>query len=451
LRPRAARLTIVFLLLLLGLAQGLGTTSALAEDVAALITAAQGTYPASQLPLMCVSIHQATATPAQNLALLQKLGAGCARSDIVWDSIERVGSAGSYQWGEFDDFWSTLCRAGIKPIMIVTYNNPIYAAGVFRPVAGGVNIAAFKNFAVATANHYISICPNMIEELFNEPNAINWTTVPWSGASYALMLAPVSAAIKAAQPRVTVYSGGLGFDPGPESMAWIKQMVGAGQRFSSVDAYAFHPYDYDENTPDKTLPPEQLLIDAGLFAKAAASTGQGKPVVLTEYGFPLQALGGDLMKQGIYTARGMLAAIIGQYPLYTYYDLIDDGTDYANRENTFGLFRNGSAMVPYEIKPAGKAFAAIMDAMAKAKTYSIAYDAAIMATTISFEKAAGTSLVVWTYDSAATKSYTRPIGSFRQVSCKDVLGKTYPCSYSSASLSIELTEAKGPVVVTALK
>jgi hypothetical protein len=419
--------------------------------IAALITAAQGTYPASELTLMCVAIHRSTAAALKNTVLLQKAGARCARADNVWSSIERVGAAGSYDWSDSDDLWLPLCKAGIKPIMLATYNNPIYAARVFAPIAGGVNVTAFKNFTVAVANHYISACPDMVEELFNEPSAINWTTVPWSGASYAAMLAPVSAAIKAAQPGVTVYSGGIGFEPGPEATVWIKQMVGAGLKFPEVDAYAFHPYDYDQYKPSATLPPEQLLIDARLFTDASASTGQSKPVVITEYGFPLQALGGDLTKQGVYVARGMLAAIIGHYGLSTYYDLIDDGTDEADRENTFGLFRNGSYKIPYEMKPAGMAFAAITSAMARAKAYTIAFDPAISAPTLSFEKAEGKAFVIWTYDTTGPKSYSRPIGPFKRVDCKDLFGKSYPCHYADGRLSMSLSESRGPVIVTAQK
>ncbi len=427
-----------------------GAAAAAPDEIAALITAAQGTYAAAQLPAMCVSIHQATAAPEQNLALLQRVGATCARSDNNWDSIERPGAAGRYQWEGFDDLWSVLCRAKIKPIMIATYNNPIYAAGVFRPIAGGINIAAFKTFAVAMADHYAAICPHMAIELFNEPNAINWTTVPWTGAAYASMLAPVSAAVKAAQPGVTVYSAGLGFDPGPNAMVWINQMV-ATARFPSVDAYAFHPYNYDENAPSRTLPPEQLLVDAAQFAQATASSGQRKPVALTEYGFPLNALGGDLTKQGVYAARGMLAAILGRYPVHTYYDLIDDGTDYANVQNTFGLFRNGDFTPSYEIKPTGLAFTAIATAMAKATSFTIVFDAAISAPTIGFEKPMGRTYVIWTYDGHGPKSYERVIGAFRQVSCKDVFGNSYPCRYAGGTLSMSLSEPRGPVIVAALK
>ncbi len=79
-----------------GLAQMPGRSSALAagsSEIGALIAEAQGTYPASQLTLMCVAVHHATATAAQNLALMQKLGTGCARVENNWglDRTPRLG------------------------------------------------------------------------------------------------------------------------------------------------------------------------------------------------------------------------------------------------------------------------------------------------------------------------------------------------------------------------
>ncbi len=451
-QTRLRRLHVCFCLgfLCLGLVPTIGLNAAPANEIATLIAAAQGTYPASKLPVMCVALHQSMASPSQNLSFLQKIGASCARADTSWAFVERAGSAGAYDWQVNDELWLPLCHAGIRPIMIAAYNNPLYAAGVFRPIMGGVNITAYKNFVVAIANHYSAICPHMAVELFNEPSASNWTTTPWSGASYALMLAPVSAAIKAAQPRVTVYSGGIGMDP-HDPATWITQMASAGQRFTAVDAYALHPYFYETAPPLGTPVPEQLLVDASNFARYAGSAGQAKPIALTEYGFPLKLVQGDLNKQGIYMARGLLAAIIGRYPVQTIYDLVDDGTDDSNPENTYGLFRNGAAKIPYDMKPAAIAFQAITNAMAKAKTFTVSFDAAISAPTISFDKANNQIFVTWTYDASGPKSYERPIGSFRRLNCQDVLGKTYPCSYANGTLSMTLSEASGPIVVTALK
>jgi hypothetical protein len=447
--PRRGFLYLCALILLSALLPAGDIKADAANTVATLISAAKGTYPASKLPLMCVAVNPARASPRQNLALVQKLGARCVRSDNGWDTIERPGAAGSYDWSIVDDFWTTFCRAKIKPIMIITYNNPLYAAGRFRAIEGDVNIAAYKNFAVATANHFIGICPNMAEELFNEPSASNWTTIQWTGSSYARMLAPVSAAIKAAQPRVTVYSGGVGVDPrGPDN--WITQMVSAGIQFPAVDAYAQHPYFYKTPSPGTPVP-EQLLVDADQFAHDAGATGQAKPIVFTEYGFSSTLVGHDLMKQGVYVARGMLAAIVGRYPVQTLYDLVDDGTDDTDEQNTFGLFRNGLYKVPYESKPAALGFRAIIDAMANAKTFTVGFDPALSAPTVSFEKAGSTTFVIWTYDASGPKSYEQPIGTFSRITCKDVFGKIYPCRYAIGTLSMQLSEPSGPVIVTAWK
>jgi hypothetical protein len=107
--------------------------------------------------------------------------------------------------------------------------------------------------------------------------------------------------------------------------------------------------------------------------------------------------------------------------------------------------------VPYEIKPAGRAFSAITSAMAKAKTFTVSFDAALSAPSIAFEKPEGTVFVIWTYDRNGLKSYEHLVGAFKQVSCKDVLGKSYPCRYADGTLSLSLSEPSGPVVVTALR
>ncbi len=82
--------------------------------------------------------------------------------------------------------------------------------------------------------------------------------------------------------------------------------------------------------------------------------------------------------------------------------------------------------------------------MAKATSYTIAFDAPISAPTITFDKPTGKVLVIWTYDRDGTKAYARPIGAFKHVSCKDVLGKTYPCLYADGRLSMVLAESTGP-------
>ena len=194
---------------------------------------ANGTYLAAALPKFCINAHTLTASTAQNLSLIQQIGATCARVDVNnWNAIEQ--SLGVYTWTTADAFWNTVCAAGIKPIFTATYNNALYASGIFEGIIGSTNVTGYQNFAVALANHYATACPGAYVELFNEPNLVEWTTSPWVGSSYAAMLAPVSAAVKAAQAGYTVWSGGV--SPGGVGtqlvIPWIISAVSAGSTFS---------------------------------------------------------------------------------------------------------------------------------------------------------------------------------------------------------------------------
>jgi hypothetical protein len=335
--------------------------------------------------------------------------------------------------------------------MVVTYNNTLYASGVYRPIATEANAKAFANFAVAMVNHYAARCTGGLAiEVFNEPNLPAWTTSQWTGSQYAQVLEKVSSAIKAVQPKVKVYSGGVSPGPGTQPPdVFVAEMTHAAS-LADVDAYAVHPYNYYLSRGfflSQTLPPEQILVD---LAKFRSSLGPNqRPVVNTEYGFPYQAVGNDLAVQARYLARAMLATIIGGYPLYTHYDLIDDGTDYAIDQNTFGLFLSGKAKSPYAIKPVGIAFRSITQAMSGAWSYSVTYDYAQRLAAIAFTKPHGKIFAIETWDESGPKSYSNDIGPFLSVSCKDVLENPFKCSYSRGMLSMALTSAGGPVIVDA--
>lgn len=407
----------------------------------------QGTFPPSRLPRICVSIHPSTASGTKNLALLQEVGATCARSDgATWEGIET--SKGIYNWASQDSFWLPICRAGLSVIMVPTYNNTLYAPSIFRPIAAGANTQAFVNFAVAMADHYASRCPGGLTiEVFNEPNLPIWTSSQWTGSQYAPVLAAVSSAVKAAQPRVKVYSGGVSPGPGTQPPNVFAAEMTRAARFPHVDAYGVHPYNYSNSSPLRTPPPEQILIDLAAFRDSLGR--DRKPIANTEYGFPYHAVGNDLALQARYVARAMLATITGGYPLYTQYDLIDDGTDYSNGENTFGLVYSGKAKPPYGMKPAGVAFEAVTRAMAGTKSYRVAYDVGQHVITIAFTKSAGKAFAIETWDADGPKSFLSSIGRFSTVTCQDVLGNPYACSYSDGKLSMMLTAASGPVIVTA--
>lgn len=463
------------------------------NPTAAIAWNAQGTYAASTLPKMCVNGHIATASAAQTLSLLTTLGSTCTRVDFNWDSIEQ--SAGVYGWNTntfggatFAAFFGALCGASIQQIFVATYNNGLYASGVFQPIGAGANTTAWANFAGATgsgtgaglAKEAVSLsCPSPMIEGFNEANLPNWTTTQWSGAQYAPALSALAAASKASQSSVKVISSGI--SPGSvtgQVLPWTAQMVSAGAPFTNVDYWGYHPYSYSTTTPSLTATPDQLLLDLKAYWLYAGSGGAAKPIAITEYGFPWDALGssltqGILNQQGIYIGWGMLNSIVANVtlgspgvPYFTIYDMVDDGTSYVptgpcptcSDQNSFGLFFNGSASsgspisgaTAYGIKPAGAAFKSVTAAMAGSISYSISYDIANSAPTLAFKNAIGTNFAIWTTDASSSKSWSKAIGPFSSVTCKDLIGNSVSCPYSGGNLSATLSTATGPIIATAL-
>jgi hypothetical protein len=439
------------------------------DPVARIVSNAKGNHPASELPKMCVNAHVATATAAKTVALLKTLGISCARIDWNWNVLERD-LPGKYDWNgntlsdpsgpvSFSSFFSTICGAGIQPIFIATYNNPLYSTGVFTTISDATNIDGYKNFGAALAKQAAALnCLNPIIEAFNEPNLTIWTSgMQWSGSDYATVLRAFSAAVKATQANVMVYSGGVSPGGGTMPIPWIKQMVSTDETFPNVDSYAVHPYNFTE--PPHPLPtplPDQILLDLKAFQY---SSGRSKPISITEYGFPYNSVDSNLDKQGIYLGWAMLDAIVAGVTHFASYDLVDDGVDYkATGENTFGLFFNGAASagrplddaVSYGLKPSGTAFKSVTAAMASSRSYKVGYDNAAQAVRIAFQKAEGTTFAIWTTDAATPKSYVASLGRFSSVTCKDLLGRQVSCSFRGDKLSVTLTTSAGPIIVTAL-
>lgn len=434
---------------------------------------ARGTYPVSTLPKLCVNGHIATATAVKTIELMRTIKSTCNRTDWNWDHIEQ--SAGVYDFSSgtpsFNYFFGTLCAQGYQQIFLATYNNTLYSSGVFTAIAAGANTTAFSNFGAALANRVKAIpCTNPIIEAFNEPNLVIWTTAPWPPANYSTMLTAFSAAVKSAQPSVSVLSGGVSPGGLVTPFIWAPAQAIAGGTFSNVNGYGLHPYNYNQVTPTLTPNPDQLLLDLQTFWKLTGSTAQPRPIAVTEWGYPYDAFAGSvtqaaLNKQGVYIGWGMLNAIVANkttgspgVPYFAVYDLVDDGTSYTSDQNSFGLFFNGAASngnpiagaSAYGIKPSGTAFQSITTAMDGATSYTIDYDLSVSATTISFPKPSGASFAVWTSDTTGNKSYSKRIGTFAQVTCKDLIGNSVTCNYSGGTLSATISTTIGPIIATAL-
>lgn len=433
-----------------------------------------GIYAPSLLPKWCVNAHTSTATAAQNVSLIQSVGASCARVDATdWDQVEQ--SIGVYTWTNSDTLWNAICGAGINAIFIATYNNTLYgASSVFTLISGSTQITGYSNYIVAGVNRLVTTngCTNLVLEPFNEANLTIWTGTQWTGQAYIGVAATVAAAAKAAQPGITVITSGASPGPGTVPPAWIGGAVGSSPTLTNFSGYGLHPYSYNEGTPALTgVPTTQLAVDTISFSLSAGSgIGQNtaKPIYITEYGFPLQAFGSApttcaspsvCQTQGIYMAYAMLTSVALFTPYFTEYDLVDDGTSYsASDQNTFGMFYSGSASsgnpvtgaTAFGIKPQGTAFKSVTGCTAGTTTFTLSYNTSNNVETETFNKSSGACLAIFTWDASSTKSYSANIGTFSSVTCADTLGNSVSCTYTSGNLSMSVSAAVGPVIVTAV-
>ena len=263
---------------------------------------------------------------------LVQLGVKSYRLDFKWTWVET--EKGVFEFDgrgpiDFDNFITRTHNAGIEPLFILDYGNPLYDGGGFPVSAEGQ--AAFVRFATFVAQQFKGRVKRY--EVWNEWNA-GLGIIPrvrGDPVVYATLLKRVYAALKAVDPEIVVLGGAAaGMD-----LDWAQQVFAAGG-LTAMDGYSMHPYVYP-GAPEKALEWVNLLATT---AKTAAG-GREIPLYLTEIGWPTYSAADGIAPAvaGDYLARLYLLA-----PMYAFlkgvwwYDIYDDGTDPTNPQNHFGLF-----------------------------------------------------------------------------------------------------------------
>lgn len=314
---------------------------------------------AAQIPMMGVSIKPSRGfnsaypvTDAQQLAMVQAVGANIVRFDLPWADVEQ--KAGVFNWGAYGARIGMFKAAGVQVVLILGQGNPLYTPAWNMPPTTPAAIAAFARYAVAAIGAFGA--NSVVYEIYNEPNL----PANWGGASnpaqYGALLFAVSVALRSIRPDARVVSGGLAvFDPNGFIAAALKVADKA-----SISAIGFHPYTgADAYSTNPTMLPEGV---PGRFAACAAAIGFGSPPIWnTEQGYELSKCAGatladKLARQGVFASLFVLSALLSTQEFAIWYDLIDDGNDMTNPESECGLFDFN-----FNIKPSGTGFKAITD------------------------------------------------------------------------------------------
>ncbi len=197
------------------------------------------------------------------------------RDELYWNVVEQ--QPGVYTFpADYDRYMDTLRVAGLSPLIVLSFENPLYDGG--NTPWSDTAIAAYARYGSAVLRHYGDQIKSV--EIWNEYNGSfcqGPATVDRAN-TYARMLAGAYAGIKAARPDVIVAGGATINVPLPY---WEKLMQAGA--LDSMDALSVHPYRYNSA-------PEGIEDDiAGLQNLVRQyNHGQSKPIWVTEVGWGIQ-------------------------------------------------------------------------------------------------------------------------------------------------------------------
>lgn len=301
---------------------------------------------------------------AQVLDRLQVAGVTSVRVDVSWAMLQPSGRSSHDGWGtrQVDRVVAMANERGIRPLMML-WLTPAWANGSTGQRAMPYRVGDYAALAGWAANRWRGQVIGW--EIWNEPNSHGFLR----GAdpiAYASLLKAAYPAIKAADPRAVVVTGGVEYN----DAGWLRQMYDAGAK-GSFDALATHPYQgIADLPPDAQDGTKWTLRNVSEVRRLMVERGDSaKPIWFTEFGWSTHGVSGRVnwirgvgeQKQADYlaaTARlvGTELPYVQRIYWYSDRDTRDGDPQYAN----YGLFR-----LDLSPKPAVAALAAVNAAAAR--------------------------------------------------------------------------------------
>lgn len=303
----------------------------------------------------CAHFGQGKGLLRSNLSMMRQAGITSLRDEVGWRAIEKTKGqlAMPPAWDEFVD---ESVKAGIAPLIILDYGNPLYDNGD-KPRSAEA-IEAFTKYAEFVARHFHGRV--RMYELWNEWDIAIGSKTPGSADDYVALAKAVYPRIKAADPSITVLGGAP--TPGGVKNGWLARVLEKGG-LQYMDALSIHTYTYSES--GRARGPEawaEWMAQVEAMARKA-NGGKDTPIHVTETGWPTQLdrRGTPPEVAAAYLARlFLLAKTLPYIKGIWWYDFQDDGWNASYNENNFGLVRPDLSP-----KPAWYALAGVAPAAAR--------------------------------------------------------------------------------------
>lgn len=212
-------------------------------------------------------------------------GMGRVRTDFLWYECQKERGA-PFDFSKFDAVVASAEKAGVQVLPIV-YGTPKWARPAYR------HLDEFCEWVEALTRRYGDRLPDV--EIWNEQNlAAFWGETP-NPTNYLAVLQAAYSAAKSGNPDVRVLFGGTSGVP----LDYIEEVYRLGGA-ACFDAMNVHPYSHPF-APEGALDVQLEKLKA-LMAKYGDA---GKPVVITEHGWPTHEsrVDGGVLRTGLAMAR----------------------------------------------------------------------------------------------------------------------------------------------------
>lgn len=202
------------------------------------------------------------------IPLIARVGFSFVRDEMPWNEVERT--TGEFSFDRFVPYMDELTRNGIRPLMLMTYDNPLYDGGNTPYTPAGR--AAYGRYGQEIIKRFGDRLLGI--EIWNEYNG-SWCKGPAAEdrpRSQAELCRVVYPMLKQARPDITVLGGAAVLLPLPYFAGVFKN-----GGLKGMDAVVIHPYRSRPEGLDGEIGELRDLMKQHL-------QGQEKPIWATEYG-----------------------------------------------------------------------------------------------------------------------------------------------------------------------
>ena len=355
------------------------------------------------------------------------------RDECYWADVETTPGVFNYP-SQVDFYIQSAKQRGIDILLILNYNNPLYAAHAGAGIVTDTNRAKFIEYCRRTVARYSPLGVKHYE-IWNEPNIpIFWHPTP-NAFDYFKLLQNVYPAIKEVDSSAVVIACATSPAEGNPSpfinwLTFISQVYSYGGG-NFMDGVSFHLYRVDRG-------PENWLQTDYLNLKNIVGS---KPMWLTEFGYHTSSVWPNLslQAQAEFVARlYLIGSAINQLNSVFYYDLKNDGTSSNDPEHNFGLMN-----FDLSPKPAFKAYKTLTSELQGKNILSVSNQSNFFK--YIYSNLSDTTYALW---NPAASSIKTEIFSSNRLRVTDIFGSTYYVFDKDKIINIKYSSA--PTYVTTL-